>query len=115
MKESIKSIAEWSEHTFPDATLDGQLQKFKDEKREWWDSERDDILELADMFIVACSLTRFNSPEAMFCFGRVEEELCHSAFVTQDLEKAVDEKMAINRKRQWNFSNGQYQHKGSTK
>lgn len=33
MKESIKSIAEWSERTFPDATLNGQLQKFKDEKK----------------------------------------------------------------------------------
>lgn len=111
MRETIKSIIDWSVETFPDATLRGQLDKFKEEKREWIDSGYQDITELADMLIVACSLSRFNSIEAMFCFETVANELYHSGFSTMELEKAVDAKMAVNIERKWNKLNGQYRHK----
>ena len=99
MSETIKSIIDWHTETFPDATLDGQILKWMEEKSEWEKSLRKatedfvcgDVKELADMFIVACGLTRFSYTEAMFCFGYVERELGASLFTTSDLEKAIDE------------------------
>lgn len=119
MKESILSIAQWHKDTFPDATLDGQRLKWMEEKREWKESLRPatedfvcgDVKELADMFIVACGLTRFSDTEAMFCFGCVERELCASLFLESDLENAIDEKMERNRSRVWKKqTNGSYHH-----
>lgn len=119
MKESILSIAQWHRDTFPDATLAGQKEKWQEEKREWKESLRPategfvlgDVSELADMFIVACGLTRFSDAEAMFCFGRVERELCASLFTTPDLEHAIDEKMERNRARVWKKQDsGSYHH-----
>ncbi len=103
MKESIKSIIEWHETTFPDATLKGQIEKFMAEWREW---EQDrDISELADMFIVACGIARFNSVLALDYFWEI------SHIGTEGLSEAINKKMEINRQRKWNFQNGQYQHK----
>ena len=63
------------------------------------------------MFIVACGLTRFNSPEAMFCFARICDELASSRFATQDLEHAIDTKMERNHARAWKKqNNGTYHH-----
>lgn len=115
MKESIKSIAEWHEKTFPDATLLGQREKFYKEKLEWYASGCADITELADMFIVAAGMTRFAGIESMFCMRSVDNELKDSIFATIALEEAVDKKMEINRQRKWNFENGQYQHKEESK
>ena len=113
MKESIESIAQWSRETFPDATLIGQLNKFKDEKEEWEETPcntEDELFELADMFIVACSVARFSATEAMYCFRSVAEKLEISCFATQDLERAIDKKMEINRARKWCIKSGNYQH-----
>lgn len=111
MKETIKSIIEWHETTFPDATLEGQVEKFKKERQEWLDSNEKDISELADMFIVACGIMRFGRTESAICFGCVGSFLRYSDFTDSDFRKAVDKKMEINRQRKWNFENGQYQHK----
>ena len=119
MKESILSIAQWHKDMFPDATLDGQRLKWMEEKREWKESLRPvtkdlvcgDVKELADMFIVACGLTRFSDAEAMFCFSSVVQELYSSLFTTSDLENAIDEKMEHNRARIWKKqANGSYHH-----
>lgn len=119
MKESILSIAQWHKDAFPDATLDGQKLKWLEEKREWKESLRPategfvcgDVNELADMFIVACGLTRFSDTEAMFCFDSVVRELCSSLFATSDLENAIDKKMERNRARSWEKTpQGNYHH-----
>lgn len=119
MKESILSIAQWHKDMFPDVTLDGQRLKWMEEKREWKESLRPvtkdlvcgDVKELADMFIVACGLTRFSNAEAMFCFSSVVQELYSSLFATSDLENAIDEKMEHNRARIWKKqANGSYHH-----
>lgn len=110
MKETILSIANWSQEVFPDANLEGQLHKFRVETGEWRASHREDIEELADMAIVASSIARFSVVEAMFCFGRVEEELCHSIFTTRELEEAINKKMQKNLLRTWRKKDGQYQH-----
>nr|DAH24273.1 MAG TPA: Protein of unknown function (DUF550) [Caudoviricetes sp.] len=111
MKESILSIAQWHKETFPDTDLKGQIEKWYEEKNEWEKSGCCDIKELADMFVVACGLIRFNSPEAMFCFARIGDELFSSVFNTQDLEYAIDAKMERNRARAWKKqNNGTYHH-----
>jgi len=118
MKESIQSIAQWHAETFPDETQLGQLLKFKDEKKEWKATlepatpfgQKGDIMELADMFIVAAGLTRFHSVEAMFAFYSVNDELCNTIHSTKELEEAIDAKMQINRARHWNKLDGRYQH-----
>lgn len=108
MKETIFSIIEWHTETFPDATEYGQRGKFKDEHAEYMKSY--DLMELADMFIVACGVARFNAMASLPCFGAVNYFRYRSKWSEQDLGKAVDEKMAINRNRQWNKCDGKYQH-----
>lgn len=117
--ETIETIARWHRETFPEATLLSQLEKFREEKKEWLESQHitddgliiGDIMELADMQIVACGLARFDSTEAIFAFRRVAEELEHSMYATIDLQNAVESKMKVNRKRQWRNNNGLYKHK----
>ena len=110
MNETVYSIASWSQEVFQEANLEAQLKKFKEEKAEWLATDRTDIEELADMAIVACSTARFSVVEAMFCFGRVEEELCHSVFTTRELEEAINKKMQKNLLRTWDKKDGLYQH-----
>ena len=109
--ETVASIIKWSEETFGDnITLEGQLKKFKEEKAEWLATNRTDIEELADLAIVASSIARFSVVAAMFCFDRVEEELCRSIFVTRELEEAINKKMQKNLLRTWEKKDGRYQH-----
>ena len=117
MKETIASIILWHEQTFPDATLEGQLGKFRDEKLEYEEEDSKDVfskatlMELADMFIVACGIARFDLLEGLDAF----EEVLHwinncSCFEVPDVMEAVQEKMKINRKRKWSKGKGNYQH-----
>lgn len=110
MNETVYSIASWSQEVFPDANLEGQLKKFKEEESEWLANNRADIYELADMAIVASSIARFSVVEAMFCFDTVEEELYRSIFATRELEEAINKKMQKNLLRTWEKKDGQYQH-----
>lgn len=111
MKETIKSIIEWSEETFGDnITLEGQLTKFRDELNEWLATDRTDITELADLAIVASSVARFSVIEAVSCFACVAEEGSRSQFTEQQLEEAINKKMKTNRSRKWEKKDGQYQH-----
>jgi len=111
MNESVKSIADWHAKTFPDATLAGQNDKFIAEMREWEASGKGDVLELADMFIVAAGMSRFSTMAAMLAFGVVFAER-KNHFSKHDLQMAIDRKMKINRARKWDFADGKYQHKG---
>lgn len=109
--ETIYTIMRWHTETFPDATLWGQLDKYQEEQNEWIDSNYSDISELADMFIVACGIARFDLQEGFFHIADVfnwyasAEELQLSG-----LEEAVNKKMEINRQRKWNKGNGEYKH-----
>ena len=102
MTETIQSIAQWHEQTFPDATLEGQKEKFQEEFKEFVDSDYKDISELADMFIVACGIARFDIHSALFYFADIYD--WYNADIDLDpgtLQKTVDEKMAKNRQRTW--------------
>ena len=117
--ESIESIARWHRETFPEATVLSQLEKFREELKEWHESQRitseglivGDITELADCFIVCCGLARFNNVEALFTFRTVAQELENSMYASIDLEQAIMKKMKVNRSRRWVNNNGVYRHK----
>lgn len=113
MKETVASIIKWSEETFGDnITLEGQIEKFNDELQEWHDSKHEDIMELADMAIVASSIARFSVVKAASYFCLVAFNLMVSKFTEEDLEETINKKMAKNRKREFIHSGqGHYQHK----
>ena len=114
MKETIKTIIDWSEQTFPDATLDGQLDKYYEEQQEYLESKCKDITELADMFIVACGIARFNLVEGMYHIADVVDWFKEGDWYWKDFEKAINKKMKINRKRKWEKKEGLYKHKGDS-
>ena len=110
MKETIKSIIEWHEQTFPDATLEGQLEKYQDELQELAESNYKDITELADMFIVACGICRFSLARGMTAFWKVGDMAAGMLLVKEQFDAAVNKKMQINRNRKWSIGKGNYQH-----
>ena len=61
--ETVMTITEWHAKTFPDATMEDQLRKFDEEMEEY--DRTPTFEELADMFIVACGLCRFDMVVAM--------------------------------------------------
>lgn len=116
MKETIKSIIEWHEQTFPDATLEGQIKKFYEEygevlAAEVIDNGKVDIyFELADCFIVACGVYRFSialGTKLMVDVFNLSEKYC---FPLESLETHVQIKMQINRNRKWQKKGNSFQH-----
>ncbi|MFQ6744663.1 MAG: hypothetical protein ACLRFN_01655 [Alphaproteobacteria bacterium] len=110
MTETIKSIIEWHEQTFPNATLEGQEQKYQDKLQELAESNYKDITELADMFIVACGICRFSLTQGMTAFWKVADLAGGMLLIREQFDAAVNEKMAINRNRKWDYNKGYYQH-----
>ncbi len=111
MSETIETIARWHSETFKDATLDGQIEKFYEELNEY--NEETNLQELADMFIVACGISRFDSVVALEYFDVVFKALLDwKTFGCRVLlQTVIDEKMQKNRKRVWNKTgNGTYHH-----
>ena len=100
MIETIQTITDWHTNTFPDATLQGQLEKFEEEKKEF--AEEQNVYELADMFIVACGVSRFNQTEAIKCFYYVFQQYKKFLALHADvLQEALNKKMKENRSRVW--------------
>lgn len=111
MKETIYTIIKWHEETFPDATLEGQLDKYQEEQNEWIESNYSDVSELADMFIVACGIARFDLHEGFFYISDVYDWYANVEGLQMfDLTEAINKKMEINRQRKWDKGNGEYKH-----
>lgn len=74
-QETIQSIIKWHAETFPDATLQGQAQKFQEEKKEYLAATNigDKTEELADVFIVGCGIARFDMMFAAAVFSYVNQ------------------------------------------
>ncbi|GHU02029.1 hypothetical protein FACS1894186_5930 [Alphaproteobacteria bacterium] len=94
----IKEIIAWHCGAFPDATFASQLAKVNEEYSEFMRTpEREKTVELADMFIAACGLCRFDR--------RLGLELLRNAKHRPEgqrlLSVAVDDKMKINLTREW--------------
>lgn len=113
MMETIKSIMDWQEQAFPEATISGQVAKYQEEQMEFLNTfytKETDITELADMFIVACGIARFSAMYGLRFFGDVYRWLEQTEFTDVELEKAINKKMKINRKREWTSAGGKYKH-----
>lgn len=111
--ESIASIIAWHTETFPEATLDGQIAKFLEETIEYKTATSVSAMveELADCFIVACGIARFNPVYGCRYFGDVFSIFTSNNGITvSKLQDAIDAKMEINRQRKWNKGNGEYKH-----
>lgn len=113
-KESIKSIIEWNEQSFPDTTLDGQIAKFFDEEQELLEAktEEDILSEMADCFIVASGIGRFDIVYAARFMGRAFNLFTQDPRLTIDkVQDAINKKMSVNRLRKWERKGNNYQHK----
>lgn len=113
MKDTIGTIAEWHEKTFPDATLDGQITKFYEEWDEYFFAKtpEDKLKELADVFIVAFGISRFDLQEGLFYISDAWQLFVESPFGWGDLGPAIEKKMKINRERTWETTtDGTYHH-----
>ncbi len=111
MKERIDTIIAWHRNTFPDATLDGQKTKFEEELNEYRQDKT--MLELADMFIVACGIARFDSIVALEYFSVVFKALLEWKIIGAwgVLQEVVNTKMEKKRKRVWaKTAEGTYHH-----
>ena len=102
--ESILSIAQWHQQTFPDAELVDQITKFDEEYNEY--RHDPSFEELADMFIVACGIARYDT---IIVSSELENRKEIAASVLFGL--AIDKKMAKNRERTWEKTpQGNYHH-----
>ena len=111
MKETIDTIIQWHKETFPDATLEGQLEKYHEEVKEFVETDFKDLGELVDMFIVACGIARFDIHEGIFYFADIDVWISDNLFDWDKFEEAVNKKMEKNRKRVWVQSGkGNYHH-----
>lgn len=107
MKKIDKEILEWHKKTFPDAKIEKQLMKLEEEYTELCKSFGGDIMEAADVYIVASVLKyRFNSKIGGCFLGLIDE-----SWKYMEIMKAIKEKMEINKKRKWTFKKGVYRHK----
>lgn len=112
MKETVKSIIEWQEMAFPDATLEGQIAKYQEELHEWEESQYEDISELADMFIVACGIARFDLAQGLIYMADLYDQFVgNDSIGIDEVMSKVEQKMEKNRKRTWKKQdNGAYHH-----
>lgn len=90
-KLDITAIIEWHKKNFKRAKEDFLRALFKQHKEKYLKEENIEVL--ADLFITACGIARFNAIEAMFCFSRIEDMLCGSYFATCDLTKVIQQKI----------------------
>lgn len=118
MKETILTIAKWSEETFGDnITLEGQLDKFTEELKEFTETllapeetYAHQMEELSDLTIVASSIARFDITRSQACFGLINAIMDVFYITERELNDAVDTKMARNRTRKWGIGKGNFQH-----
>ena len=113
MSETIKSIIEWHEQTFPDATLEGQIEKWFDEEREFMKTilgTEEEIYELADLVIVSAGIMRFNYGWGFDFLSRTLEHMRNVDYIGNALWEVVERKMEINRNRKWGKIGNKFQH-----
>lgn len=113
MKETIKSIIEWHEQTFPMADKIGQIDKWHDEEKEFKQTiqgTEEELYELADLVIVSAGIMRFSYKLGFDFLARTLQYMINSDYPGQVLWEVVEQKMAINRNRKWNKIGNKFQH-----
>ena len=113
----LTEIEKWHTETFPHATMDGQMEKLKEEELEYQESGK--TCEIADVIIVACGLSIRHSVVG-YCILKHFRDCCynHRPFFGKnsvDIIEALEKKFAVNKERSakgmWKeVANGVYHH-----
>lgn len=114
MNESIKTIMDWHQQTFKDTKLESQMSKYEDEEAEFRGAtpeSKEELMELADLTIVACGIMRFDGLIGFTFLKDVFDKLSLTKYSPAVLWDAVEQKMLKNRNRVWQKHGGKYQHK----
>ena len=103
-KELDNEILKWHKKTFKHATFFSQLEKFKEEKAELDREEKgseDWYMELADCYISALGISRFNNKVSSDLIWNL---ISDNEFYIENLEPFIVKKFKINKARKWEFT-----------
>ena len=113
----IAEIEKWHAETFPHATVEGQMEKLKEEELEYQESGK--ISEIADVIVVACGLNIHHSVVG-YCILKHFRDCCynHRPFFGKNSVEvicALEKKFAVNKERSakgmWKeVADGRYHH-----
>lgn len=115
-EEDIATIIQWHKDVFPEADFEGQTKKWEEEYGEFLTARThkdaaEMISELADLFIVACGIMRFNLIQGCQRMLLWNELRYTHGWAFSTCEEAINKKMAKNRARKWEYmGNGNYHH-----
>jgi len=113
----VTEIEKWHAETFPHATVEGQMDKLKEEELEYQESGK--TSEIADVIVVACGLNIHHSVVG-YCILKHFRDCCynHRPFFGKnsvEVVNALEKKFAVNKERSakgmWKeVANGVYHH-----
>ena len=97
----IAEIEKWHAETFPHATVEGQMEKLKEEELEYQESGK--TSEIADVIVVACGLNIHHSVVG-YCILKHFRDCCynHRPFFGKNSVEvicALEKKFAVNKER----------------
>lgn len=114
--EDIATIIQWHKDVFPEACFEGQAKKWEEEYGEFLTARThkdtaEMVSELADLFIVACGIMRFNLIQGCQRMLLWNELRYTHGWALSTCEEAINKKMKKNRARKWEYmGNGNYHH-----
>lgn len=114
--EDVATIIKWHKEVFPEACFEGQAKKWEEEYGEFLTARThkdtaEMVSELADLFIVACGIMRFNLIQGCQRMLLWNELRYTHGWALSTCEEAINKKMKKNRARKWEYlGNGNYHH-----
>lgn len=114
--EDVATIIKWHKDVFPEASFEGQMKKWEEEYGEFLTARTrknaaEMGAELADLFIVACGIMRFNLIQGCQRMLLWNELRYTHGWALSTCEEAINQKMKRNRARKWeHMGNGNYHH-----
>ena len=114
--EDVASIIKWHKDVFSHADFEGQVKKWEEEYSEFLTARTNNdatemVSELADLFIVACGIMRFNLIQGCQRMLLWNELRYTHGWSYSTCQEAINKKMKKNRARKWNYlGNGNYHH-----
>lgn len=115
-EEDVATIIQWHKDVFPEACFEGQTKKWEEEYGEFLTARThkdtaEMVSELADLFIVACGIMRFNLIQGCQRMLLWNELRYTHGWALTTCEEAINKKMKKNRARKWEYlGNGNYHH-----
>ena len=115
-EEDVATIIQWHKDVFPEACFEGQTKKWEEEYGEFLTARThkdaaEMVSELADLFIVACGIMRFNLIQGCQRMLLWNELRYTHGWALSTCEEAINKKMKKNRARKWEYlGNGNYHH-----